>query len=541
MRIKKILLFLQAALFAQAAFQIDMAPVIEISGNKFFNSSDKSQFFIRGVAYQRPLQYRKSPIGYIDSLALPSLCLKDLEYFIELGVNTVRVYQVDPAANHDVCMNVFAAHGIYVFVDLSEPRLSVNRDRPAWDTDLYERYTSVVDTMSSYTNVIGFIAGNEVVNSVENSNAAAFVKASVRDVKNYIRRKKYRAIPVGYASSDESLTRLESANYFVCTDESNDAAVDFYALNMFEWCGYASFETCGYRERTIEFSLMPVPVFFSEFGCNTLTPRPFTEIGLIFGPSMSHVWSGGIIYEFFQNENRFGLVHESASGRISKLDDYDTVRLRLIETTSQGVHHPLTISDAKFQVHCPPVSSTWHSLPILPPTPDEGKCECLQTTLSCILTPYQDVHENNFLDELCLKTDCSDVKGNSTNGIYGKYSGCGLRQKLSYILNKYWLENHRNPELCDFDKRSVLISNTGFTDLDNLLASDGRTCREALEGEFTAHKKAKKNRRKRHSKKSLENFHSPVVYAQSNDGYGKSRDTSGWVYLVLIVLIYLNT
>ena len=36
----------------------------------------------------------------------------------ELGANTIRVYHVDPTADHDGCMSAFANAGIYLFVDL---------------------------------------------------------------------------------------------------------------------------------------------------------------------------------------------------------------------------------------------------------------------------------------------------------------------------------------------------------------------------------------------------------------------------------------
>lgn len=466
--------------WAARALNSELAPALTISGNKFFNS-DKTQFFIKGVAYQRPLQKGAEPSGFVDSLALPALCLKDLELFKDLGINCVRVYHIDPTANHDACMDAFGRHGIYVFVDLQEPNMTIDSSNPAWDTELLERYTTVVDSMHGYTNVIGFIAGNEVVNGYDNTNSAAFVKAAIRDTKKHIRQKGYRKIPVGYTSKDDSVTRLDSAQYFVCTDSSTrDSVADFYGINMFEWCGFSSFRTSGYRERTMQFNKMPVPVFFSEYGCNTVSPRPFTEIEALFGPVMSHVWSGGIVYEFFQKENNFGLVEERPNGHLIKLDDFDTVRLRLMENSPQGARQIQAPTEPQFDVLCPPVSMNWQAQAILPPTPDEVKCECLQTTLSCILAPHQDVNEHSFLDELCSKTDCADIMSNAALGEYGKYSGCGLRQKISYVLNKYWLENNREPELCDFQKRAVLITSAVFTDLDNLQASDGRTCREAL-------------------------------------------------------------
>lgn len=36
----------------------------------------------------------------------------------ELGANVIRVYHVDPMADHSGCMNAFADIGVYLFVDL---------------------------------------------------------------------------------------------------------------------------------------------------------------------------------------------------------------------------------------------------------------------------------------------------------------------------------------------------------------------------------------------------------------------------------------
>jgi 1,3-beta-glucanosyltransferase GAS1 len=35
-----------------------------------------------------------------------------------LGANTIRVYHVDPSADHSGCMTAFANAGIYLFLDL---------------------------------------------------------------------------------------------------------------------------------------------------------------------------------------------------------------------------------------------------------------------------------------------------------------------------------------------------------------------------------------------------------------------------------------
>lgn len=459
-------------------------PTIDIVGNKFFDSVSGKQFFIKGLAYQRQRKEgevydRELESAYVDSLAQPALCLKDVELFKELGINTVRVYQVDPTQNHDVCMRALANYGIYVLVDLAEPEQSINREAPTWDTGLHQRYTAVVDNMYSYPNVLGFIAGNEVVTSAVNTDAAAFVKAAIRDVKWHIQLRGYRLIPVGYASNDDAATRMDMANYFVCNEfETWNAVADFYALNMFEWCGYSSFGTSGYRERTLEFSNMPVPVFFSEFGCNTMTPRPFTEIELLFGPTMARVWSGGIIYEYLQHDNKYGLVEENEHGHLVKLEDFNIVRLRLVENVPRGTLRENAVGHHTRSLVCPATSDTWRLTPRLPPTPDSSMCECLQATLSCVVTPYFSVHETDLLTDVCQKTDCLEITSDASTGRYGKFASCNMRQRTSYALDKHWHESNKDPSSCNFDDRATLLTFKS-AELDSISLSDGRTCRQA--------------------------------------------------------------
>lgn len=201
-------------------------------------------------------------------------------------------------------MQMLQDAGIYVVADLSEPNTSINRDDPKWDVELYARYMAVVDVLAPWSNTLGFFAGNEVSNQQSNTNASAFVKAAVRDTKSYIKQKGYRPMGVGYATNDDADIRDDMADYFNC--KSRDESIDFWGYNIYSWCGDSSYKESGYDKVVAEFSTYSVPVFFAEYGCNEVRPRIFTEVKALYGPQMTPVVSGGIVYMYFQEENNYG-------------------------------------------------------------------------------------------------------------------------------------------------------------------------------------------------------------------------------------------
>lgn len=282
-------------------------------GQYFFYSSNGTQFFIKGVAYQQGIGPGGTAEGtnatFIDSLADTASCARDIPFLQQLGTNTIRVYAIDPTADHQACMNALADAGIYVIADLSVPGQSVERDNPSWNTDLFARYQGVIDNLGQYPNTIGFFAGNEVTNNKTNTAASAFIKAAVRDSKAYIQSKNFgRWLGVGYATNDDAETRDNLADYFNC-GQDQASAVDFWGYNIYEWCGQSTFQSSGYEERTQAFANYSVPAFFSEYGCNNPgggQARVWQETGVLYSDQMNKVWSGGIVYEYFQEQNDFG-------------------------------------------------------------------------------------------------------------------------------------------------------------------------------------------------------------------------------------------
>jgi len=278
-------------------------------GTKFFYENG-TQFFMNGIAYQEdtaPAGADSGSVTYKDPLADPAACRRDVPLLKQLNTNTIRTYRIDPTKDHSACMKLLDDAGIYVISDLSEPVLSINRDDPIWDVNLFQRYKDVVDELAQYPNVIGFFAGNEVSNAKNNTPASAFVKAAVRDTKAYIAQTKDRWLGVGYAANDDKDIRVEIAHYFNCGNQTE--AIDYWGYNIYSWCGESDFERSGYKGQVDFFSNYSVPVFLAEYGCNVpngAAARIWQETTALYSDQMTNVFSGGIVYMYFQEANDYG-------------------------------------------------------------------------------------------------------------------------------------------------------------------------------------------------------------------------------------------
>ncbi|CAD0115188.1 unnamed protein product [Aureobasidium uvarum] len=257
-------------------------PTISVKGSKFF-TSDGNQYF--------------------DPLVDNTQCSLDASLMKTLGANAIRVYHVDPEADHQACMKTFADAGIYLFVDLDTFTTQIEQTSPQWNQSQYDAFAKVMDEFQQFDNTAGFFVGNEVLTTGNGSVAAPYVKAAARDMKAYRNSKNYRNIPVGYSAADISSLRPNLQNYLACGTNSSDA-LDFFSLNAYE----CSYQTSGYEQLTQNITEYNIPIFFSEVGCNTPKPRTFDDQAAIFGPEMSQYWSGVMIYEWIQETNDYGLI-----------------------------------------------------------------------------------------------------------------------------------------------------------------------------------------------------------------------------------------
>ncbi|PSR76739.1 glycoside hydrolase family 72 protein [Coniella lustricola] len=442
-----------AAILGQVSATVE--PIV-MKGQHFFYENG-TEFYIKGIAYQRD---PTDSTEYIDPLSDATRCKRDVPILAAAGTNVIRTYALDPTADHDTCMSLLADAGIYVISDLSSPDVAINRADPVWDLELYDRYTSVIDAMSGYKNVIGFFGGNEVTNDANNTVASAFVKAAVRDMKAYINSTADRWMGVGYAANDDATIRDNIAHYFNCGDQDN--AIDFWGYNIYEWCGESTFTTSGYSEVVDFFSNYSVPVFFSEYGCNNdgAAERIFEETTELYSSDMTSVIAGGIVYMYFQETNDYGLVSDINSESVSTLKDYTSLSSR-VNAASPSSTSMDAYTATNSPAACPAVNSDWQAANILPPTPDASLCECMYESLSCV--PAADLNGTEYssiYSYVCGEDDayCAGILANGTSGIYGAYSMCNSTQMLGYVLDQYYQGQGSDASACSFSGNAVTQS-----------------------------------------------------------------------------------
>ncbi|KAF8544194.1 Glucanosyltransferase-domain-containing protein [Trichophaea hybrida] len=301
-----------------------LEPIV-MKDRHFFGANSGNPFFIRGVDYQpggsADFKKGQDPLSDIDS------CSRDIYLFQQLGINTIRVYSVDPALDHDACMTLMASAGIYLVLDVNTPLLEqhLNNKEP-WTTyteNYLQHVFSVIEVFSGYTNTLAFLAGNEVVfDKVSAKTSPNYLKAVVRDMKAYITEQVSRIIPVGYSNADDLKFRISLAKYLECGEIGY---IDFFGVNSYQWCGHNTFVGSGYDKLVEDYTDYSLPVFFTEFGCNESPPRLWEEIGSLYNANMTNVFSGGLVYEYSQETNNYGLVDISKTGQAKTMKDYTSL------------------------------------------------------------------------------------------------------------------------------------------------------------------------------------------------------------------------
>ncbi|KAH8882972.1 hypothetical protein GQ53DRAFT_438245 [Thozetella sp. PMI_491] len=472
---------------ATAASAASLQPIVMKGSKLFYNNG--TQFFIKGVAYQQNSEAAgktSNNTQYADPLADEAACTRDVPFLQKLGTNVIRTYAIDPTQNHDKCMSLLQDAGIYVISDLSEPSLSIQRDSPEWNLELYTRYTNVVDALIKYDNVIGFFAGNEVTNQKNNTGASAYVKAAARDIKAYIKTKSSRWLGVGYAANDDSDIRSNLFSYMNCGDA--DSSIDYLGFNIYEWCGDNTFQGSGYADRTDFFKNYSVPVFFAEYGCNTqggAEGRLWQDTTALYSSDMTGVWSGGIAFMYFEEANDFGLV-KIQNNAVSTMKNYGVLSSRVAAATPTGVAMG-SYNPSNSPQPCPAIQADWVAREQLPPTPNATVCECMFNSLSCVPDPKltSDKYQKLF-DSVCgyPGSSCDTINSNASSGNYGAFSMCNPSQKLGYVLDAYYKSQKSDASACNFNGQAVTTKASAASSCSAALSSASASASHSSSNSF---------------------------------------------------------
>ncbi|KAJ3475926.1 hypothetical protein NLG97_g9294 [Lecanicillium saksenae] len=335
-------MLIQSALLALAATAVNAVKPLEIKGNEFYDPDTGNKFEIVGVGYQPGGSAGYKPDDNKDPLTDADACMRDAALMQILGINTVRVYNIDPYLDHDKCVSIFNAAGMYMIIDVNSPLPgeAITSYNP-WESYFgayLNRTFAVMEAFSQYPNTLLFFSGNEIINDKPSAKVTPpYIRAVTRDLKNYVKQNFKRQIPVGYSAADVRDFTYDTWNYCQCTIEGEKDDMsrgDVYGLNSYSWCGIkATYESSSYNELTSNFKSSSVPVFFSEYGCNQPEgePRYWNETVALYGDKMNTVFAGGLVYEYSEEDKNYGLV--DLKGDSAKLlGDYNRLKNKLLKT-----------------------------------------------------------------------------------------------------------------------------------------------------------------------------------------------------------------
>ncbi|KAL1875471.1 DNA photolyase phr1 [Diaporthe australafricana] len=321
------------------------------------------QFLVRGVVYQKSSRVERSRRDPLADDGIEDFRI-DLETFKELGINTLFVYQVDQTNNHDAVMELLEDAGIYVLVCLCTPKVAcIDRTAPydSYNERLLEHCFSTIDCLAAYPNTLGVLVANELINGAPSTTVAPIIRAVTRDVKRYMALAQdasgQRILPVGYSAADVRMYTRPTFDFL--TAGSVDDSVDFFCID--------------------DFSDTHIPIFFSEYGSNVVRPRLFHETTAIYSPEMTHVLSGGCVYEFYRHPNNYGIVETSqlpdGTKKMVKTAEFKTLKKRLQGCMEQPGTDDAPVKDQAVVTArvFPALSSTWRASSEVPPSPVDWK------------------------------------------------------------------------------------------------------------------------------------------------------------------------
>jgi hypothetical protein len=94
-------------------------------------------------------------------------------------------------------------------------------------------FFKTLDVMASYPNTLGLLAGSEVVNNEATLAATPVLKATIRELKKYMKLKKettgQRVLPIGYDAATSGARDQTILDYLAGGD--SESSIDFWTVS----------------------------------------------------------------------------------------------------------------------------------------------------------------------------------------------------------------------------------------------------------------------------------------------------------------------
>jgi hypothetical protein len=245
---------------------------------------------MRGVQYQDLRDALNTSRTFIDPLEDGARCARDIPHLKELGVNTLYIQALRAESEHSSCMGKLRDAGIYVLVNFE----TLGVDTDGWTYTNLQKWVKIMDSLSGYSNLLAFWT------DAFTSESLPFTKAAIRDIKDYLRTSRSRAIPVGYMALNHN--DFDFSRFLACG--GHDISADFIFLQTRESCRKDS------AKNEVQQSLqqiatlqtdIPLFIFGNGYGtaCNTSGLASSGIMLSIYGGNNTAVHSGAIMFQYF--------------------------------------------------------------------------------------------------------------------------------------------------------------------------------------------------------------------------------------------------
>jgi hypothetical protein len=200
----------------------------------------------------------------------------------------------------------------------------------------------------------------------------------------------------------------------------------------------------------------------------------------LYGDQMTDVWSGGIVYMYFEEENMFGLASIDGD-KATTNEDFDNLSKEIAKATPTGVKADSYTPKNTAAATCPDVNSKWGApSDPLPPAANAELCGCMMDSVSCtVADSVTDKDLGALIDTVCgLEKGkyCAGINTNTTKGPYGAYGMCAPKEQLAFALDTYYQGQKKAARACDFSASATLkqAATTTASNCQSLMSQAGK-------------------------------------------------------------------